>query len=223
MRQLAEDVWQLSGFPPNAINVYLVGDVLVDAATRWARRRILRQLDGRPVRAHALTHAHPDHQGASHAVCETLGIPLWCGEGDADAMETRGLIRARQPDHPINTLYDRVMTGPPHPVARHLREGDELAAGFVALETPGHSAGHLCFWRERDRTLIGGDILATMNVDTGIPGLHEAKARFTPDPARNRVSARRIAALEPELACFGHGPPLRDPRRLRAFVEGLPG
>jgi len=25
--------------------------------------------------------------------------------------------------------------------------------------------------------------------------------------------ARRLAALEPELVCFGHGPPLRDPRQ----------
>jgi hydroxyacylglutathione hydrolase len=221
MRQLAEDVWQLSGFPPNAINVYLVGDVLVDAATRWASRRILRQLRRRPVRAHALTHAHPDHQGASHAVCEALGVPLWCGEADVEAMERRGVIRARQPRHPINTLYDRIWTGPPHPVARPLREGDELAAGFVALETPGHSAGHLSFWRERDRVLIVGDVLANMNVDNGIPGLHEAKARFTPDPPRNRESARRIAALEPALACFGHGRPLRDPARMTAFVATL--
>ena len=65
MRQLADDLWLLRGLPPNAINVYLLGDVLVDAATRRAGRRILRQLEGRDVRAHALTHAHPDHQGAS--------------------------------------------------------------------------------------------------------------------------------------------------------------
>jgi hydroxyacylglutathione hydrolase len=219
VKQIAEDVWQLRGFPPDAINVYLVGDVLIDASTRWAGRRILRQIRGRGVRVHALTHAHPDHQGASHEVCETLAIPLWCGEGDADVME-RGGIRARQPRHPINTLYDRMWTGPPHPVARRLCEGDEVA-GFSVLETPGHSAGHVAYWRERDRVLIVGDVLTNMNVDTGVPGLHEPKARFTPDPARNRVSIRRVAALEPELVCFGHGRPLRDPAKLRAFVAGL--
>jgi glyoxylase-like metal-dependent hydrolase (beta-lactamase superfamily II) len=220
MRQIAEDVWQLRGFPPNAINVYLVGDVLIDASTRWAGRRILRQLRGRAVRAHALTHAHPDHQGASHEICETLAIPLWCGEGDVAAMETRGLIRARQPAHPVNTLYDRIWTGPPHPVAQALREGDDVA-GFTVLETPGHSAGHVAFWRERDRVLILGDVLANMNADTLVPGLHEPKPRFTPDPARNRESARRLAALEPELVCFGHGKPLRDPAELMAFVAGI--
>ena len=58
------------------INVYVVEDVLIDAATRHSGGRILRELEGR-VNAHALTHAHPDHQGASHEVCEALGIPFW--------------------------------------------------------------------------------------------------------------------------------------------------
>ena len=33
--------------------------------TRHAGRRIMRQIEGHKVTAHALTHAHPDHQGAS--------------------------------------------------------------------------------------------------------------------------------------------------------------
>jgi glyoxylase-like metal-dependent hydrolase (beta-lactamase superfamily II) len=200
--------------------VYLMGDVLVDAATRHARRRILRQLAGRPVSAHALTHAHPDHQGASKAVCDELEIPLWCGEGDVEAMQTAGAIRASQPASPLNRLVDSVWTGPPHPVARVLREGDEVA-GFSVLEVPGHSAGHLAYYRETDGALVLGDVLNNMNLLTGIPGLREPPTVFTPDPARNRESARKLAALEPRLVCFGHGPPLRDPQRLRAFVDGL--
>ena len=46
MKQLADGVWQLSGFPPNAINVFVIEDVLIDASTRYATRRILRQVDG---------------------------------------------------------------------------------------------------------------------------------------------------------------------------------
>ena len=30
MKQLADDLWMLSGFPPNGINVYIAGDVLID-------------------------------------------------------------------------------------------------------------------------------------------------------------------------------------------------
>ena len=101
MKQVAPDLWMLSGFPPNAINVYLMGDVLVDAGTRHSGRRIFRQLEGRKLAAHALTHAHPDHQGASKAVCERLGVELWCGERDADAMESGNLGQKR---HPLNTL-----------------------------------------------------------------------------------------------------------------------
>jgi hydroxyacylglutathione hydrolase len=221
MKQLADDVHMLSGFPPNAINVYLVGDVLIDAATRQAERRILRQISGHTVATHALTHAHPDHQGSSHALCERLDIPLWCGQGDVPAMETSGAIKNPKAPGWLNRLQERSWTGPPHPVARALHEGDEVA-GFTVLETPGHSAGHVSFWRESDRVLIVGDVLGNMNFITGIPGLNTPPDLFTPDPARNHESARRIAALEPALACFGHGAPLRDPRKLADFVARLP-
>jgi hydroxyacylglutathione hydrolase len=221
MKQLADDLWILHGFPPFAINVYLMGDVLVDAASRHAARRILRQLNGRTIAAHALTHAHPDHQGASHEVCEKLRLPLWCGELDAEAMETAGEIGRRQPKHPINTVIGRAFTGPPHPVSLRLHEGDEVA-GFTVLDVPGHSAGHIAFWREADRTLIAGDVFTNIDTITGIPGLHEPKSFFTPDPVRNRESMRRLAALKPALVCFGHGRPLRDPQKLSAFTAKLP-
>ena len=221
MKQLAKDLQLLRGWPPNAINVYLAGDVLIDAATRQGENRIMRQIAGRAVNAHALTHAHPDHQGSSHAICERLAIPLWCGRGDVPAMETPGGISSSQAPSLLNRLQQRFWTGPPHPVARALVEGDEVG-GFTVLEVPGHAPGHVAYWRESDRVLILGDVLNNMNVRTGVTGLHEPPAIFTPDPARNRESARKLAALRPALACFGHGPPLRDPGKLADFVVGLP-
>ena len=218
MKRLADGLHMLSGFPPNAINVYLMGDALVDAATRRSGRRILRQLDGHRVSAHVLTHAHPDHQGASREVCERLGIELWCGDRDADAMES-GVLG--QKDHLINKVITWAWAGPPYPVARRLREGDEVG-GFQVLDVPGHSPGHVAYWRGSDRTLIAGDVVNNMNVMTGIPGLHEPRVEFTTDPPRNRESARRLAALEPALVCFGHGPPLRDTAKFVSFVESLP-
>lgn len=221
MEQLAKNLYLLRGFPPNAINVYLAEDVLIDAATRQGERRIMREIRDRVVRAHALTHAHPDHQGSSHAICEALQIPLWCGEGDVHAAETPGAIKNSQAPGWLNRLQERFWTGPAHPVARALKEGDEVA-GFTVLDVPGHSAGHIAYWREADRVLILGDVLNGMNLITGKRGLQEPPTVFTPDPVRNRASARRLAALEPELVCFGHGPPLRDPRRLREFIERMP-
>jgi hydroxyacylglutathione hydrolase len=219
LKKLADDLYLLNGFPPFAINVYLMGDVLVDAGSRHAAKRILNQLKGRTLAAHAVTHAHPDHQGASHEVCETLGTPLWCGELDAAAIED-GRIMERQPKHPINVFIGLTMPGPAHPVAVRLREGDEVA-GFQVLDVPGHSAGHVGFWRESDRTLICGDVFTNVDTITGIPGLHEPRSFFTPDPARNRESMRRLAALEPALVCFGHGRPLRNPSKLKAFADAL--
>jgi glyoxylase-like metal-dependent hydrolase (beta-lactamase superfamily II) len=218
---LADDLYQLRGFPPHALNVYWMGGVLVDAGMRYDRRRILRQVRTRPVVAHALTHAHPDHQGASHAVCETLGIPLWCGEADADAVEDPSMIVARLPSHPLNRAIAPLLQGPAHPVSRRLREGD-IVGGFTVIDTPGHSAGHVAFWRPRDRVLVLGDVLANVRMLTGLPGLREPPRMFTPDTTKNRESARKVAALGPELVCFGHGPPLRDGARFRSFVDGLP-
>jgi hydroxyacylglutathione hydrolase len=220
MRQLADDVHLLRGRPPNAINVYLIGDVLLDAGTRQAEKRIMRQIAGRKLSAHALTHAHPDHQGSSHAICERLRIPLWCGQGDVPAMESPDGIYNPQMPRWLNHVYQHFWTGPPHPIARALIEGDEVA-GFSVLETPGHSRGHLAYWRESDRVLILGDVLSNLEIKAGVPGLHEPPARLTPDPARNRASARRLAGLRPRVTCFGHGAPLRDPGKLADFVARL--
>jgi glyoxylase-like metal-dependent hydrolase (beta-lactamase superfamily II) len=221
VRELATDLFILRGLPPNAINVYVAGDVLIDAATRQAERRIMRQISGRTINAHALTHAHPDHQGSSHAICERLGIPLWCGQGDVPAMETPGGISNSQAPGWLNHFQQRFWTGPPHPVARALVEGDEVA-GFTVLESPGHSPGQVAYWRESDRVLILGDVLNNMNLLTAVPGLRQPPDIFTPDPARNRRSARRLAELRPQLTCFGHGPPLRDPGKLAEFIARLP-
>src|SRR5262249_31734611 len=116
MKRVADDLYLLRGFPPNVFNVYLMGGVLVDAATRHAGRRILRQLKSRTVTPHALTHAPPDHQGASHRICQALNLPLWCGEADADAVEDPRLILRRMPDRWINRTFASWWLGPPHPV-----------------------------------------------------------------------------------------------------------
>jgi len=204
MRALASGVWQLDGRPPNAINVYLVGDVLVDAGTPAARKRILRELDGTTVATHVVTHAHPDHFGSSHAVCEALDVPLWAGANDAEAIET---ATPAPSDTKVGRLLAKGKMPPAHPVARRLREGDEVA-GFVVLDVPGHSPGHIALWRESDRTLVAGDVFFNL------PRLGAPPGFLTFDPAQNRASMRRLAELRPALALFGHGPPLRDPERL---------
>jgi hydroxyacylglutathione hydrolase len=204
---VAEGVQQLAGRPPNAVNVYLVGDVLVDAGTPRARRRILRQLAGRDVHAHVVTHAHPDHFGSSHAVCEILGLALWTGATDAEALQTGTPVPA---EGRVPALMAKAKMPPGHPVARRLREGDDVGHGFVVLDVPGHSPGHIALWRQSDRTLVCGDVFFNL------PSLRPPPDFLTVDPPCNRESMRRLAALRPALVLFGHGPPLRDPDRLLA-------
>lgn len=220
MKRLADGLFVLGGFPAFAINVYLMGDVIVDAGTRHAARRILRQVRGHPVSALALTHAHPDHQGSCHAVCEALGLPLWCGEADVEAVEDPAVMIRRLPRNWLTGTIGPRWAGPAHPVARRLREGDEVG-GFTVLETPGHCAGHVSYWRASDRVLVLGDLLANFRPPAGLLGLREPPPLFSPDPVENRRSARRVAALEPSLVCFGHGPPLRDTRGFVEFVRRL--
>jgi len=212
MRQLTDGVWQLSGRPANNVNIYLLGDVLIDAGMIFDKGRILAQVANHAVTAHALTHGHIDHYGASHAVCTELGIPLWCGAADREAVESGKMVTRYAPG--------KLPAAPAHPVARSLAEGDTVA-DFTVLDTPGHSPGHVSFWRESDRTLVCGDVMFGYNPFLLSGGIREPIRAFSVDPERNRESARRIAALEPELTCFGHGPPLHGPDALRAAVDAL--
>jgi hydroxyacylglutathione hydrolase len=211
MRELADRVWQLSGFPRNNINVYVLGDVLIDAGLPFDRRRILHQVASRTISAHALTHAHFDHFGSSHAVCGALGIPLWCGAADVEAVQAgKMVVRGGR----------SVPAAPAHDLARTLTEGDEVA-GFTVLDTPGHSPGHVSYWRESDRVLVCGDVMWGYNPFLLRAGVREPYPWASPDPRQNRASARRLAALEPALVCFGHGPPLRDSGAFTRAVERL--
>jgi hydroxyacylglutathione hydrolase len=217
-RRVAEDVFHIPLSPRDGVNAYLLGDVVVDAGTKGAAKRLLRALRRHAVGAHALTHCHPDHAGGSRRLVEALEIPVWVGERDREDVESG---HPKAAESWIQSAVARFSHYDGVPVARSLREGDEIGHGFVALDTPGHSDGHVSFWRESDRTLVVGDVLFNLSLLTTVPGLREPPAILTRDPRRNRGSARRLAALEPELALFGHGPPLRDPAGLKAFAEAL--
>jgi hydroxyacylglutathione hydrolase len=217
MRLVAPGVWLLRGFPPNMFNVYLMEDVLVDGATRWARGRILSQLRRRQPRLMALTHCHPDHQGVARVVCRQFKIPLACHEHDVPAMEGRTPML---PGNWLLRLGMRIWAGPAAPVTRVLRDGDELA-GFRVVHTPGHTPGHVTFFRESDRVAVAGDVLANMNFLTGKPGLREPPPFFSDNAAQNTESVRKLVDLRPSVVCFGHGPPLYCTELLDKLLERI--
>jgi glyoxylase-like metal-dependent hydrolase (beta-lactamase superfamily II) len=222
MRELIDGLWQLPALVPNLINCYLIrtaeGDVLIDARTRWAAGSILRALRGRNLAMVALTHVHPDHQGAAAEVCQRFGVPLACHEDDAEVMEG---TKPMQPSGVLVRAGDRVWSGPPHPVARRLQEGDHIGEWRV-VHTPGHTMGHVSLFRERDRAVIVGDVIRHSFVRPG--RLIEPPRAFCEDADLNSQSIRKLAELRPSFLCFGHGPPtslVADLDRLTAAVPRL--
>ena len=217
MLNVAKDIWQVTGWPFHSINAYLVGDVLIDAGTRLHRRGILKSLAGVDVKMVAITHCHPDHQGAAAAVCEQFHCPLACHEADRPAME--GAEPMSPSTRPIR-WSSRFFSGPPHRVDRNLK-GDDEVAGLRVIEAPGHTRGHVMFFRERDGVVIAGDVAVNMNLLTLRPGLHEPPSFFCVDSQQNRQSIRKLAELNPRLVLFGHGPPLTDMNVLQRFAASL--
>lgn len=216
MREVADNVWQFPSTPENSINVYLLGDVLIDAGTLFDKRRLFRQLEGREIAAHAITHAHIDHFGASKAVCERFGVELWVGADDVASVES-GTMVMNMP----GLGRRNVPVAPGAKVARALKEGDTVG-GFTVLDTPGHSPGHVSYWRESDGVLVCGDVMWGHHPFLLRGDVREPYTAFSPDAELNRRSARRLAELEPSVIMFGHGPVLYDTERFIRAVERLP-
>ena len=227
MKELAPGLHRLRGFPPDAFNVYLLetdaGTVLVDTSTRHARRRILRQVDGRLLEGILITHAHRDHAGAMHAVAEATLAPVWAGVEDADALEGKAPEPIPRPDSFVNRMFggwwkDR------HAVARRLADGERIGAWEV-VGFAGHTPGMIGLWRESDRVVLCADTLRTVNLFTGIPQVGEMPTLFTLDLAESRRSIRKLAALEARTVCPGHGRALRGDEaveKVRDLAAGLP-
>jgi hydroxyacylglutathione hydrolase len=219
LKYLAPGVWRLREFPRPLINVYLAGDVLIDAGRSWDRGRIRNQTAGLDLSLLALTHVHPDHQGAAAAICDERGVPLACHADDVDVMEGRRPIAATE--HPVAKAFGRMWQGPPHKVDRVLEDGDEVA-GFRVVHAPGHAAGEVIFWRESDRVAICGDVIRNITFVTMRTRLDEPPKNLTPDPVENRRSIRKLADLNPALILPGHGPAVTDMAAFERFVAALP-
>ena len=173
------------------------------------RRDPAGQLKGREVSAHALTHAHPDHQGASHSVCEALGLARsGSARGDVDAAENPDLIGERQPDHWLSQLFlphdDRA--GPSRRSLAAGRRRRRRVSGFSRCQAtqPGHSS---LSGARTTASLILGDVLNGADPLTAVPGLREPKtflhARPGPQP---RVCPPPGRSCAPKVVAFGHGP-----------------
>ena len=109
---------------------------------------------------------------------------------------------------------------PPHPVraTRLVQDGDEIGGGWIAVATPGHTPGHTSYFHPGLRTLIAGDALGSIRKGQ----MRAPQPMFTEDNEVAARSVRRLAELEPEVICFGHGPELHGAAEpLRKLAERL--
>lgn len=222
------------GMTIKIVNVYFVGDpesdegwALVDAAVPHETSTILEAAErrfgqGARPRAILLTHGHFDHVGCAVELAEHWDVPVYAhpleipyltGEGrypDPDSEVEGGMVAKMSrffPTRPID-LGPRIQMLP---------EDRSVPAmpGWRWVPTPGHSPGHVSFFREQDRALIVGDAFVTVRQDelyqvlTQQQELSGPPRYFTPDWDTARDSVRRLAELAPETAMTGHGIPMQ--------------
>lgn len=85
------------------------------------------------------------------------------------------------------------------------------------MPTPGHTLGHVSFFRAADRVLISGDALVTAKIDTlaslllGRNGLSGPPWYTTWNSTAAHESIQTLAALKPQVLAGGHGIPMSAP------------
>lgn len=150
-----------------------------------------------------LTHWHADHTGAAAEVAEWPDVRVLAHRDDAP------VIRGHQAgDEPLLTAAEEVLhaqvTGdlpaaPPARVDRVIDDGEflpELGARVIA--TPGHTHGSIALYLPSAGVLFTGDIAAE----------HDGQVilgPFNSERERARRSFRRLAGLDCDVICFGHG------------------
>ena len=152
MIPIADDVWQLPLTPRNAINAYLIGDVLVDTGIKQSADKIAGMLEGRQISAIALTHAHNDHAGAMKRLADRLGVRL------NSRQTSYGHWQLWVPSQPENTTERRldnrsflgkIVWGPRLQVDRSFGAGQRLCVKWWRNDKPGSGR-----WSDRGKACV---------------------------------------------------------------------
>ncbi len=228
------------------VNVYFVGEpggpwVVVDTglpgAGGWIRRAAeARYGAGARPEAIVLTHGHFDHAGNARDLADAWGVPIYAHELELPYLTGRSDYPPKDPTMGGAIAFlARFFPASGYDFGRRVRVLPEDGSvpgvpGWRWHHTPGHSAGHVSLFRERDRLLLAGDAFATMDLDSWTSQLTHARelARppvpFTTDWLAARASIRRLADLEPSAIGAGHGRELTGSevgRRLRDYAQNV--
>lgn len=226
----------LSGLKIAFVNVFALTHLdgswtLIDAALPFSANHIKDWAEknfGRAPNAIVLTHGHFDHVGAAGELAEGWNIPVY-----AHLLEFPYLTGAKEYPAPdwkagggIMPLLSPSLPRGPVDLGKRLEAlpadgGDMQTAGmpgWTLLHTPGHTPGHVSFFRESDRTLLVGDAFCTTKPESFFAAnftqpteLHGPPAYFTSDWSAAQTSVRKLAGLRPATVAPGHGKPLAGP------------
>jgi glyoxylase-like metal-dependent hydrolase (beta-lactamase superfamily II) len=171
------------------------------------------------VKEIVLTHFHADHCGGAAELAARTGAAVVAHRADAPVIRgpgpgARPVLTAAE--RPIAAAVGPVAPAPPVEVDREVVDGDATAGGGVIVGVPGHTPGSITLLVPRRGVLFAGDSVATYAGDA-ILGV------FNIDRDAAIASVGKLAALELDVACFGHGAPLVGGAggRIRALAERL--
>ena len=177
-----------------------------------------------------LSHGHFDHVGAVTDLVNKWNtvvyahkneLPYLTGQQDyppADPSVDKGLIAEISPTFPYQgiNLGNKVKTLPDD-------GGVPGMTGWRWIHTPGHSPGHVSFFRDSDRILIVGDAFTTLNQNKAESVLsrekemHGPPAYFTTDWQAAKTSIENLKQLNPAIAIPSHGLPIKGDELKQKF------